>query len=184
VSFWLSITEHTKIRYFDSPVPPDPPRSGPPCPPHDLIPSGLNPASDYPFHIPKEARIGLRFKITSNKAYFGNRANLIGLIKADSCPDLTSNRHLTHPEKRGRKNASMGLLWVLCGAQFWLILANRALYLPFFVSRGIGRFYGRIFERIPTNPVCGFTPVRLRRESPGRLPGTGYCCVGPTSRSR
>jgi hypothetical protein len=46
-----------KRHYQDPPVP-------------GLIPSGLNPGSDYPFPYPKEARIGLRFKITSNQPYF------------------------------------------------------------------------------------------------------------------
>jgi hypothetical protein len=51
------------IRYFDSPW----------VSLTDLIPSGLNMGSDYPFRIPKEARIVLRFKTTSNWAYFYNR---------------------------------------------------------------------------------------------------------------
>jgi len=35
--------------------------------------SGLNTASDYPSLAQKEARIGLRFKITPNQPYFANR---------------------------------------------------------------------------------------------------------------
>jgi len=141
-------------------------------------------ASDSHSRPQIRARIGLRLKTSPNKPYFGNRTNLIDLVKADSCPDLTSNGHLTPPKKRGRRNASMAHLQALYGAQFGRIFENRTLYLPIFVSSGIGEFYGCFFKRIPTNPVCGFTPVRLRRESPGRLPGTGYCCAGPTSRSR
>ncbi len=43
----------------------------PPAP--DLIPSGLNLGSDYPSIDQKEARIGLRFKITPKTPYFDNR---------------------------------------------------------------------------------------------------------------
>src|SRR5208283_3522089 len=35
--------------------------------PHHLIQSGLNLASDCPLSLPKEARIGLRFKISPNR---------------------------------------------------------------------------------------------------------------------
>jgi hypothetical protein len=40
---------------------------------HGIL-SGLNLSPDCPFPIPKQARIGLRLKITSNRACFAKRA--------------------------------------------------------------------------------------------------------------
>ena len=47
----------------------------PHIPPVRSIQSGLNMSPDYPLILPKESRIGLRFRISSNRAYFQKRTN-------------------------------------------------------------------------------------------------------------
>jgi hypothetical protein len=90
------------------------------------------------------AQLGPRFNPSPNKPYFGNLTILMSLIKAFSCPDLTSNRHLFIPGKRGRKKAITGRLWALYGAQFGRIFSNKSIYCPYFHANQNGRFYGRI----------------------------------------
>jgi hypothetical protein len=64
------------------------------------------------------ARIGLRLNQIPNLPFFDNRTILMSLIKALSCPDLTSNWHLFIPGKRGRYCPIMGIIWGSIWAYF------------------------------------------------------------------
>ena len=126
--------------------------------------SGPKLSPDSPFPCRKEARIGLLLKTSPNKPYFGNRTNLMNLIKAISCPDLTSNGFSIDPGKRCQKKAIRGRLWALYRAQFWRILANRTIKIRIFHANRKGAFYGRIFGAFPGGNQRGFWHPSL---SPG-----------------
>jgi len=161
------------------------PRPGPPCPLHDLIPSGLNMGSDCPFPYRKEARIGLRFKTSPNQPYFGNRAKYDVLIEADSGPFPDQNGHLTIPGKKGRKKRVYGLLMGIIWGSIWAYFCEWGAIFAFFVSCGIGRFYGRIFGVFPgrrhlRSPMTPSSVSPLTRHNPADptpgvrvIPGSG-----------
>ncbi len=87
-----------------------------------MILSGPKLGPDWCLTVSKEVRIGLRFKISPNEPYFGNRTKYNALIEAFLVPFFGPDGFLADPENggplRGFYKALKGIIWGSIWAYF------------------------------------------------------------------